>query len=147
NPWRTCIHPEDRAAVARERAAAVALRGPYAIEYRLRRHDGVYGWFHESGAPRLSPSGEFAGPTAACTNVDGRRLAESALLDSEDRFRRFMANAPAVAYIKDLAGRYVWVNEAFMAAFGVEAHEALGRNDVALHGVARGHTLRALDLR
>jgi PAS domain S-box-containing protein len=41
----------------------------------------------------------------------------SALRESEGRFQSFMKNSPALAYIKDEAGRYVYVNEPFEIQF------------------------------
>lgn len=39
------------------------------------------------------------------------RQAQTALQDSEARFRAFMDHSPAVAFLKDEAGRYVYVNQ------------------------------------
>jgi len=40
---------------------ALRDRQPFRVEYRLRRADGRYCWILESGAPRFTPQGEFAG--------------------------------------------------------------------------------------
>jgi len=44
-----------------------------------------------------------------------RRRAEA----SEEKFRRFMENAPAAVFIKDEAGRYVYMNAAAQGVVGV----------------------------
>jgi len=46
-----------------------------------------------------------------------RKRAEAALKESEERFRMFMNNSPAVAFIKDTRGRYLFVNPAFERRF------------------------------
>jgi PAS domain-containing protein len=40
-------------------------------------------------------------------NVVGRKKAEEALRQSEERFAAFMDNLPGYAWMKDLQGRYV----------------------------------------
>ncbi len=80
-----------------------------------------------------------------------RKKAAEALRASEDRFQSFMSNSPAVAFIKDEQGRYIYVNALFERVFGLgeggwkgksdtdlwppETAAALRRNDAAaLHG-------------
>ena len=42
--WQNSIHPEDRDAVVQAWIQAVGGGLPYDVEYRLRRHDGVWRW-------------------------------------------------------------------------------------------------------
>jgi PAS domain S-box-containing protein len=46
--------------------------------------------------------------------VANRRHAEGALADSEARLRAILDNTPSYIWVKDLAGRYVYVNEPMM---------------------------------
>ena len=55
------------------------------------------------------------------------RLRAKALQSSEARFQAFMDNSPAVAFIKDEAGRYVYLNKPFARRFGVNQADWLGR--------------------
>jgi diguanylate cyclase (GGDEF)-like protein/PAS domain S-box-containing protein len=68
------------------------------------------------------------------TNVDvtARNEAERRLAASEQRFRAFMNNSPVVAFMKDEAGRYTYVNEPLVRRFGKPAEFWLGRTDEAL---------------
>ncbi len=52
-----------------------------------------------------------------------------AVLTSEQLFTRFMQQLPGLAWIKDAAGRYVFVNEAAARSFGFPAEELLGKTD------------------
>jgi two-component system cell cycle sensor histidine kinase/response regulator CckA len=54
-----------------------------------------------------------------------------ALKDTEDRFAAFMNNSPAVAFIKDQQGRYVYVNKQFRELFHLEG-DWFGKTDLDL---------------
>ena len=51
-------------------------------------------------------------------DLTDRKRSEAALRDSQEFFHRFMNNSPAVAFMKNAEGRYVYVNEPFERVFG-----------------------------
>lgn len=55
------------------------------------------------------------------------RVAQVALEESEGRFRSFMGYLPGRASITDVEGRYTYVNDNWLQAFGMEASDVLGR--------------------
>jgi PAS domain S-box-containing protein len=55
--WLYAIHPEDRERAASAWQRAVDTRTPYEVEYRLRRHDGVYRRTVSRGAPTFDERG------------------------------------------------------------------------------------------
>jgi PAS domain S-box-containing protein len=61
-----------------------------------------------------------------------RRRNEVLLQESEERFARFAENLPGLAWIKDLHGCYVYVNEAAARAFGGTREAITGRHDADL---------------
>ncbi len=58
-----------------------------------------------------------------------RARAEEALRETEQRFARFMAHLPGLAWIKDEAGRYLYANDAAERAFGTPRADLYGRTD------------------
>ena len=50
---------------------------------------------------------------AFVTDLTERRQTEAALRESEERFSLFMSHLPAAAFMKDMEGRYVYVNPGF----------------------------------
>lgn len=58
-----------------------------------------------------------------------RKRAEAALRESEERFQSFMNHSPAVAYIKDAEGRFVYINKIFKDRFNISAEALLGKTD------------------
>ncbi|HSB53134.1 MAG TPA: PAS domain-containing protein, partial [Gemmatimonadales bacterium] len=63
----------------------------------------------------------------------------------DERFLQFMQNLPGLAWIKDEVGRYVYANEAALAAFGVAEEELLGRVDHEVFGEETALRFRAAD--
>ncbi|HEY9627902.1 MAG TPA: ATP-binding protein [Coleofasciculaceae cyanobacterium] len=74
--WRQNVHPEDRQHLANSHTTAFKSRVSYTTEYRLRRFDGFYRWFLETGVPRFLPDGTFAGYTGSCVDITERKAAE-----------------------------------------------------------------------
>jgi diguanylate cyclase (GGDEF)-like protein/PAS domain S-box-containing protein len=54
------------------------------------------------------------------------RHAQAALRESEERFRSFMQHVPGRASAVDVEGRYTYVNENWLSAFGKTAAEVIG---------------------
>lgn len=123
-------------------------------------------------APRDEPPREVSVRAAGCVlRSDQRRLheavrdaaheshtrrslrrAEPALKDSEVRFRLFMDNLPGAAYIKDLDGRFTYLNEACGRLLGRSAQQVIGRRlgEILPAGVAAASIesdQRALEIR
>jgi diguanylate cyclase (GGDEF)-like protein/PAS domain S-box-containing protein len=55
------------------------------------------------------------------------RQAQAALRESEERFRSFMQHVPGRASAVDAEGRYTYVNENWLSAFGKTASDVVGR--------------------
>ena len=72
--------------------------------------------------------------------------AQARLAAEQERFRAFMDNGPAVAFLKDESGRFVYVNEPLTRRFAMPAERWLGRTDVELWGEQVGGALRRTDL-
>jgi diguanylate cyclase (GGDEF)-like protein/PAS domain S-box-containing protein len=64
----------------------------------------------------------------------GKKMNETleALRDSERRFHAFMDTSPVVAYMKDEAGKYVYVNQSFRRLFRADAQNLIGKTDQEL---------------
>ena len=85
--WLDATHPADRPEAERTFVEANAKREPFRLEYKLKRHDGVYRWAIDAASPRFDPRGEFLGDIGSVIDIDERREAEDALRNSEARYR------------------------------------------------------------
>lgn len=60
--------------------------------------------------------------------------AEKALLQSEERFRRFMDFFPGLAYIKNSRGDVLFANKGFKTYLDMDPEEMIGKNNLDLFG-------------
>ena len=79
--------------------------------------------------------------------VAERQRAEAVLRESEERFRAFMNNSPAVAFMKDEAGRYAYVNAPFEHQFQMRLEDWVGKTDRDVWPPAVAAELQAHDAR
>jgi signal transduction histidine kinase len=76
NGWAEGVHPEDFDRCLAHYLEHFGRREAFEMEYRLRRHDGVYRWIFDRGVPFTDDSGTFAGFIGSCVDVDERRRAQ-----------------------------------------------------------------------
>jgi PAS domain S-box-containing protein len=81
--WLSVIHPEDAPRVQSqwERSALTGERNE--DEFRFRRHDGTYRWFHAWNVPVRDEAGELVRWFGTTMDVDDQKQAEEALRKSE----------------------------------------------------------------
>jgi PAS domain S-box-containing protein len=76
--WAGHVHPDDVQRCLQIYEKHFAARRAFEMEYRLRRHDGVYRWVFDRGTPFHDEHGAFAGFIGHCIDVDERRRANEA---------------------------------------------------------------------
>jgi PAS domain S-box-containing protein len=138
------VHPDDRGRVA---ATMAAQDRSGAIEYRVVRPDGSVRWVRDRMFPVRDEAGRVARVTGIAEDVTEQMAAEAAVREGEERFRAFMDNGPAVAFMKDEQGRYVYFNRRFADTFGATPEAWLGRTDFDLRPEPLARELRESDLR
>ncbi len=79
--WVEGVHPDDLTRCIQIYTSSFDKRLPFEMEYRLRRHDGVYRWIYDRGVPYTNDHGEFLGYIGSCVDVTERREAEQRNLD------------------------------------------------------------------
>ncbi len=72
--WLENVHPDDLPHTRETFLAANAAQVPFSLDYRLRRHDGVYRWFVDSGSPRLDDQGQPGGYVGTVVDVHARTM-------------------------------------------------------------------------
>jgi PAS domain S-box-containing protein len=89
--WIDGVHPDDRDRCLRTYAEAFDGRSAFVIEYRLRRHDGVYRWVLDHGVPQTGPDGGFAGYIGSAVDITDRKEMEEALKEADRRREDYLA--------------------------------------------------------
>jgi PAS domain S-box-containing protein len=118
--------PEDVPALI-ERVAQVPPGFGVAGTWRHRKRDGTIIDVDITG--HTVTFGWRSAELILVRDVTDHKRAEQAIRASEERFQVFMNNSPAVAFMKDEDGRYLYVNEPFARCFAVPAAEWLGKRD------------------
>jgi diguanylate cyclase (GGDEF)-like protein/PAS domain S-box-containing protein len=84
---------------------------------------------HVTKVPIRDETGRVIGVQGVFEDVTAQRRAEEALRESEARFHAFMDHSPAVAFIKDEQGRYVYANSLHERLFRVPLERLRGKTD------------------
>jgi PAS domain S-box-containing protein len=130
--WAQALHPEDRGRCVKIYESHFDLREPFEMEYRLRRHDGEYRWVLAYGRPRYDSEGSFAGYIGSAIDITDRRKQETALRNSEERYREVVDSQTELMcrYLPDSI--LTFVNEAFCRFFGRRREQVIGRQFLML---------------
>lgn len=130
--WQSMLHPRDRERVRKAWHDAVANGTPYQQEERHRGADGNYRWFLARGVPMRDAEGRIVRWYGTNTDIEDRKRAEEALRKSEKLFAAFMDHLPGFAWMKDLEGRYVFVNKKEAELDAYRHAGAIGKTDAEL---------------
>ena len=115
------IHPEDRARVATAFTESVGQPGEFAIEHRVRCHDGRSKYVEERWQCFNDASGRPARAVGTCQDITERKLAEDRLRSAEEKFRAIFENAVEGIFQSTPSGKYLALNPAFARIHGYES--------------------------
>ena len=126
--WLDAVHPDDRDRTRAGWEAFVAGRAEYDVDYRLRRHDGVYRWFKTRGVLVRDAAGAAVRVLGTTTDVDDQRRAEERDREGRERLEAALAASGT--------GTFRW-------DFATDALDWDGQLD-RLFGLPPGRTVRSL---
>jgi PAS domain S-box-containing protein len=167
---RDSIHPDDRDAVASVLASVAGEANQLSCEYRAIRSDGATVWLSTRGYVFRGADGAAERVVGVTADVTPRRQAEMTLQilndalegkvrlrtaeltqasrklqETLDRLRALLDGMPDMAWLKDAAGRYIAVNQAFAAVLGRKPLEFIGCADADLGAGSAAQTFLASD--
>jgi PAS domain S-box-containing protein len=124
--WIQGVHPDDVQGCFDGFLPAFHAQKPFRMEYRLRRADGEYRWVLESGIPRYTGAGEFAGYIGSNIDITERKRAEEELRAAETRFRTYVDHATDALFVHDDQRKVVDVNRQACESLGYTREELIG---------------------
>jgi PAS domain S-box-containing protein len=122
------IHPDDRDAAVQRAMLAERSGEPFDLEYRLQRADGDWIWIHDRSVLERDEHGRPGAWTGVLLDISTRKRLESALRDSEVRFRRAFENAAIGMTLGTPDHRCLDANAAYCRMVGVSREELIGRS-------------------
>ncbi|MEH2119617.1 PAS domain S-box protein [Nostoc sp.] len=121
--WIDPIHPDDRARSTEVWNAAVANRGIYQTEYRLRGKDGTYRYFSVCGAPVIEDDGSIREWIGTCTDIHDRRQAEA----ENQRLLDMLNHSSDAIIVRDMTEKILYWNQGAESLYGWTREEVKGQ--------------------
>ncbi|HIK20536.1 MAG TPA: PAS domain S-box protein [Synechococcus sp. M44_DOE_062] len=125
--WKERIHPEDLPRVME--TLSLVAQGKMSVTYRIFHPDGRLHWLRTSCYPVLNEQQEVVHIAGITEDITEQKEAELALQESEARLTAILDEIPFSIFLKDLEGRYLHVNRAYLQQRGCEAEELIGKTD------------------
>ena len=104
--WNDVLHPGDQERARDRWRHSLETGEPYSIEYRFKRHDGVYRWFLGQALPFRDDEGRILRWFGTCTDIHDQKEAQQerdrliAALDVERaRLNEVFREAPALILV------------------------------------------------
>ena len=144
--WTSRLHPEDRERVFAAVTAHMERRIPYDVEYRLLTKAGDYHWFRARGQAIWNAEGRVVRMAGSLQSIMDRKRTEEAIHRSKQLLEEVANNTTAVIYVKDLDGRFLFVNRRFEELFKLPTGQAVGRTNHEIFPRDIADAFRANDL-
>jgi len=123
--WLDSLHPDDRERVRAAAADALCEQRYFAIEFRLRRHDGEHRWVLHHGAPRLDATGALVGYIGTAMDIDDR-------VQASERVRRLTMLYAALSQVNEALLRSREPQELFQRVCDIVVEHGLRIATVAM---------------
>ena len=120
------IHPEDKSFFDSSVAASRASLLPCDRQYRIVLRSGEVKWVQDSARFSQNENGDIIVDGVAL-DISDRKEAESALRQSEQRFRSLIENATDITIIIDGEGIFRYISPSVKRILGYAPHQAIGR--------------------
>jgi PAS domain S-box-containing protein len=141
------VHPDDRGPVNDAMRAYLEGGGSrdYDIEYRIRWPNGSLRWIHSKGSGTFR-EGKAQRMAGFALDITARKEAESALRESEQRFRNLADHAPVMIWVTGPRGETTYRSRRWYEFTGQAPRDALAHGWLdAVHPEDRARANEAFD--
>ncbi len=122
------IHPDDLDRCLRVFKEGVIQEHSVTLEYRVRHADGHYVWLESIGDSLRDAHGKMTAIVICSREITERKKMEDELVKSEQKYRGIIKDMQEAYYEGDLAGNFVFINDALCRCIGYSAEEMIGAN-------------------
>lgn len=129
NLWINMVHPQDRTMVCEQVTKCMLGREIEPLEHRIVRKDGIMRWVKSTLVRHYDKSGVLLSYDGLLKDITERKEAENELLESQRQQKAILNSVPDLAWLKDMDGRYIAVNEPFENACGFKCEDLIGLTD------------------
>ncbi len=137
--WTQNVHPDDLPGCLSLWNGCVASGQDYEMEYRLRRHDGLYRWFLDRAVALKTTAGAISAWIGTSTDIDDRKMAEAALENANSWLEQRVAERSAeldrifrlstdILAVGGMDGEFFAISPAWERILGHSATSSLGRS-------------------
>ncbi|WP_408095592.1 PAS domain-containing protein [Peredibacter sp. HCB2-198] len=109
--WLNFVHPDDRQNACDIWLDAVKSGHIFDMEYRLRRHDGIYRWFKACAVPIRNSIGEITNWFGTCTDINDSKQAQM-------QYEKNIDISPALLWVTDANGKNIYLNKQWFEITG-----------------------------
>jgi PAS domain S-box-containing protein len=118
--WRSVVHPDDHDRVVAKWRHCLRTGDHYDTEYRLRRADGVYRWFRNSGRPSRDNQGNVTGWYGTTIDIEEQKQVEAVLRDRERELLQLVDMVPSHLWRLTLDGEPIFFNKRMVDFIGLD---------------------------
>jgi two-component system, chemotaxis family, CheB/CheR fusion protein len=91
--WSKVLHPDDYNQTLDVWKDSLKSGKPYEVEYRFKRHDGIYRWFLGRALPLINQNGEIINWFGTCTDIHDLKMAREELIKINNDLDNFIYTA------------------------------------------------------
>ncbi len=139
------LHPEDRDRTDEDIRQALANHTEYDTEYRVVWSDGSVHWIAAKGKGFYNSEGEPVRMMGTVQDIDRRKQAEAELIRTDSILQSIISDISSIIFVKDLAGKYVIVNQSGAEFLEISIAEMLGQDDATLFPPEIAQSIMAVD--
>lgn len=125
----SAVHPDDKAKSEEIRERQLAFGLPISYEFRYKRRDGAYRWFHANIEPLKNSKGEVIRWYSLLTDIDDRKTMEASLRVTQDE----LARAHRISTVAEIAASVVHEISQPLSAIALNSQICL--RDLATAGI------------
>lgn len=144
--WEKMIPPEDAARIHAANRRSSKTGEPFDVEYRIIRRDGKTLWIHDHAVILKGSAGAPLLWQGLMVDTTERKLAETALRESQQILRSIIDTIPVRVFWKDRDSKFLGCNRTFALDAGFRTpEEVIGKDDMQMGWKEQAELYRADD--